>query len=166
LFAFGGIYAAGTFGMSMAEVTTFGIVLNITAGLGAFAFAWVDDWIGAKRTIALALIGLTLVGGALLVVEGKAAFWALALLLGIFFGPAQAASRSLMARLAPKHLRTEMFGLFALSGKATAFVGPFLLGWVTLAFDSQRVGIATVLIFLLVGLAILLRVEEPPKPPA
>jgi UMF1 family MFS transporter len=165
LFAFGGIFAAGTFGMSMAEVTMFGIMLNITAGLGAFAFAWVDDWIGAKRTIALALAGLTLVGGALLLVESKEAFWVLALLLGIFFGPAQAASRSLMARLAPAHLRTEMFGLFALSGKATAFLGPFLLGWVTLAFDSQRAGIATVLIFFLVGLAILLRVEERQEPP-
>ncbi|MGB8274604.1 MAG: MFS transporter [Alphaproteobacteria bacterium] len=161
LFAFGGIFAAGSFGMTIEEVTMFGIALNVTAGLGAAAFAWIDDWIGAKRTIALALVGLTLVGGTLLLVTGKAAFWVLALLLGVFFGPAQAASRSLMARLAPAQLRTEMFGLFAMSGKATSFVGPFVLGWVTLVFDSQRVGMATVLVFFVVGLGILIGVREP-----
>ena len=59
-------------------------------------------------------------------------------LVGIFVGPVQAASRSLMARLAPPALRTEFFGLYALAGKATAFIGPALVGWMTLAFDSQR----------------------------
>ena len=56
LFAFGGIYAAGTFGMAMAEVIQFGILLNVTAGLGALGFAWIDDWLGAKRTILIALV--------------------------------------------------------------------------------------------------------------
>ncbi|MDE2465644.1 MAG: MFS transporter, partial [Alphaproteobacteria bacterium] len=46
IFTFGGIYAAGTFGMTLAEVTLFGIILNVTAGFGAFSFAWIDDWIG------------------------------------------------------------------------------------------------------------------------
>lgn len=163
LFAFGGIYAAGSFGMDTAEVVIFGIALNITAGLGAASFAWVDDWIGAKRTVAIALVGLIACGAAILIAHEKAAFWVLALLLGIFFGPAQAASRSLMARLAPPELRAQMFGLYAMSGKATAFVGPFLLGTVTLAFDSQRAGMATVLAFFLVGLAILWTVKEPKR---
>ena len=163
LFAFGGIYAAGTFGMSFAEVAMFGIGLNITAGAGAAAFAWVDDWIGSKRTIAIALIGLMVFGAAILLIEGKTEFWVLALFLGLFFGPAQAASRSLMARLAPPEIRAQMFGLYAMSGKATAFIGPFFLGMVTLAFDSQRAGMGTVLIFFAVGLALLWLVEEPAR---
>jgi UMF1 family MFS transporter len=164
LFAFGGVYAAGTFAMKVDEVIAFGIALNLTAGLGAFAFAWIDDRIGAKRTIMIALGALTLIGAAVLVVESKAMFWALGLALGIFFGPAQAASRSLMARLAPADMRAEMFGLFALSGKATAFVGPALLGWVAAAANSQRVGMATVLVFFVVGMVILAPVREPPDP--
>jgi UMF1 family MFS transporter len=69
-----------------------------------------------------------------------------------FFGPVQAASRTLMARLAPEEERTEMFGLFALSGKLTAFMGPAAVGWITLATGSQRLGLASVLLFLIAGL--------------
>jgi UMF1 family MFS transporter len=163
LFAFGGIYAAGTFGMDITEVMLFGIALNVTAGLGAFAFGWVDDLIGPKRTIAVALVMLALTGAALLSVESKSAFWALGLVLGAFFGPAQAGSRSFMARLAPPDMRTEMFGLYSLSGKATAFAGPALLAWVAIATDSQRLGMATIIIFLVGGLALLLTVREPQR---
>jgi UMF1 family MFS transporter len=161
LFAFGGIYAAGTFRMPLDEVLMFGIALNVSAGLGSAAFAWVDDRIGSKTTIAVALTAVILLGGALLLVETKAAFWVLGVALGAFFGPIQAASRSLMAHLAPETMRTEMFGLYALTGKATAFLGPLLLGWATLAFDSQRAGMATVLAFFVVGLWLLLKVPAP-----
>lgn len=160
LFAFGGIYAAGTFGMDIAEIITFGIALNITAGLGAFAFAWVDDWIGPRRTILIALLGLVALGTPLLMVDGKAMFWALALPLGLFMGPAQAASRSMMAQLAPADMRAEMFGLFALSGRVTAFLGPAILAWATLEFNSQRAGMATVIVFLIVGFLLMLPVKE------
>jgi len=160
LFAFGGIYAAGTFGMDLTEVMMFGIALNVTAGLGAFLFGWVDDWIGPKRTISIALAMLAITGAALLVVESKSAFWVLGLALGTFFGPVQAGSRSFMARLAPPALRAEMFGLYALSGKATAFVGPALLAWITAATGSQRLGMATIILFLAGGLALLLTVRE------
>jgi UMF1 family MFS transporter len=163
LFAFGGIYAAGTFGMALKEVLLFGIALNVTGGVGAFAFAWIDDRIGSKRTIAFSIAAATLLGAAILLVHSKAWFWALGLALGIFFGPIQAASRSFMAHLAPPALRTEMFGLYALTGKATAFLGPAVLGWATLAFASQRAGMATILIFFVVGLALLILVEEPKR---
>ena len=59
LFAFGGIYAAGTFGMEVDEIILFGIALNVTAGLGAASFAWIDDWIGPKRTVLIALFALS-----------------------------------------------------------------------------------------------------------
>jgi UMF1 family MFS transporter len=160
LFAFGGIYAAGTFGMSFAEVIQFGIVLNIAAGLGAAAFAPLDDRIGAKRTILLSLAGLIACGAFVLLVESRTMFWIGGSMLGLFVGPAQAASRSMMARLAPAEERAEMFGLLALSGKATAFLGPATLGWATAAFASQRAGMATILLFWIAGFALLLRVQE------
>jgi UMF1 family MFS transporter len=161
LFAFGGIYAAGTFGMDTAEVIRFGILLNVTAGLGALGFAWVDDWLGAKRTILIALLGLFACGTAAVIATSTLAFWIAGGLLGIFVGPTQAASRSLMARMAPPELRTEMFGLYALTGKITAYIGPFLLGTVTYWTGSQRWGIATILLFFLVGALLLLPLEEP-----
>ncbi len=160
LFAFGGIYAAGTFGMEVDEIILFGIALNLTAGLGAAGFAWIDDWIGPKRTVLVSLFAIALIGIPLLLIESKGAFWALGLLIGIFMGPAQAASRSLMARLAPADQVTEMFGLFALSGKVTAFLGPAALATVTTLFASQRIGMATVLVFITAGAVILMTVRE------
>ena len=164
LFAFGGIYAAGTFGMDFTEIVLFGIAINVTAGLGALAFAWIDDWIGPKRTVLIALALLVLFGGLLLVVEGKTLFWLFALPLGLFVGPAQSASRTLMARMTPPGTTNEMFGLYSLSGKATAFLGPLALGWATLAFDSQRAGMSTIVIlFVLGGLLLALTVRDPLK---
>lgn len=159
LFAFGGIYAAGTFGMDLSQVITFGIALNVTAGLGAAAFAWIDDWIGAKPVIIISLLALIGLSSAILTVESVAWFWGLGIVLGLFVGPAQSASRSLMARLAPEAIRTEMFGLYAFSGKATGFLGPFALAAVTAAFDSQRIGMGVIVAFFVAGLILMLWVR-------
>jgi UMF1 family MFS transporter len=161
LFAFGGIYAAGTFGMTLAEVIQFGIALNVTAGLGAAAFAWMDDRIGAKPVIVVSLVALIGFGAAMLLVESVLWFWIFGLALGIFVGPAQAASRSLMARLAPAETRTEMFGLYAFSGKATGFLGPFILAAAITATGSQRAGMAVIIVLFAAGLLLLLPVREP-----
>jgi UMF1 family MFS transporter len=83
----------------------------------------------------------------------------MAMALGIFMGPAQAASRTLMARMAPEDEITAHFGLFALSGRITGFAGPAVLAMVTAATGSQRAGMATVLVFLGVGAAILATVR-------
>ena len=161
LFAMGGLYAAGTFGMEFEEILIFAIGLNVTAGLGAFGFAWLDDAAGSKRTVFVALVGLIGFATAVLLVTDKTVFIALALGLGIFVGPAQAASRSLMARLSPNELETEMFGLYAFAGKSVAFLGPVLFGIATEAFDSQRAGMATILLFFVAGGAVLTTVREP-----
>jgi UMF1 family MFS transporter len=153
MFAFGGIYAAGTFGMTPSQVIVFGIGLNITAGLGAAAFAWLDDRAGAHRTIVVSLVGLVVPGTLILLVESQTLFWIFGLSLGIFVGPVQASSRSYLARVAPAEVRGEMFGLFALSGKLTSFMGPLLVGWLTLASGSQRVGMASVIALFVIGLA-------------
>jgi len=161
LFAFGGIYAAGTFGFSFAEVIQFGIALNVTAAIGAVAFGWVDDRLGAKATIAAGLVGLLVCGAIVLISTSKPVFWIAALLIGLFLGPVQAASRTWMARYAPDEQRAELFGLMALSGKATAFLGPLLLAEITRATGSQRWGMATILVFFAVGLVLLASIRDP-----
>lgn len=158
VFAFGGVYAAGTFDMSQTGVLRFGIAINVAAGLGALALSWVDDWIGGRNTILLSLTGLIASASAILVVEDVVWFWVFAVIIGIFVGPLQAASRSHMARVAPEHLRSQMFGLFTFSGKATAFAGPLLVGAVTAATASQRWGMSTIVVFFAVGFALMLTV--------
>lgn len=158
IFAVGAIYAGAVFGMQTAEVIVFGILLNVTAGLGAFGFGWVDDRIGAKPTIILALIGVLVFGVPMLVIESKLWFYILGAAIGLFFGPAQSASRSLMARLAPAGMENEMFGLYAFSGRSTAFLGPWLFALVT-TFAGHRWGMATVMPFLVIGGLILLTVD-------
>jgi MFS transporter, UMF1 family len=160
LFAFGGVDAAGAFGMGTAEVLLFGIALNVAAGIGAFGFSWVDDWIGSRRTILFSLVNLIVWGSLILLVTEETLFWLFGMLLGVFVGPVQAASRAYLARAAPEPLRVQMFGLYALSGKATAFVGPLLVGLVTSLTDSQRVGMTVILGYFTIGLLLMLTVPE------
>lgn len=117
-----------------------------------------DDALGGRNTILLSLIGLGCSALAILVVDGATAFWVWGMILGIFVGPLQSASRSHLARIAPPHLQTQMFGLFAFSGKATAFAGPLLVGWVTAVTDSQRWGMSTILVFLVIGFLLMLTI--------
>ena len=159
-FAFGGIYAQGTFGFDLNEIMIFGLVLNVSAGVGAFLLASVDDRIGGKRTIQLSLAGLVVAALLAVFSPNKAWFWFSGVLVGLFVGPNQAASRSLMARFVPAEQENEFFGFYAFSGKATAFLGPWLLGVLTLQFGSQRVGMAVVLAFFLIGAALLHTVDE------
>lgn len=161
LFAVGGLYAAGTFGLNFEEILIFAIGLNVTAGLGAILFAFIDDKIGSKRTVLIALAGLFGLGLAILLIDSKAVFMALALGLGLFIGPAQAASRTLAARLTPPAMAAQTYGLYAFTGKSIAFLGPLAFALATQAFDSQRAGIATILIFWLAGGALLVKVREP-----
>jgi UMF1 family MFS transporter len=156
LFAFGGLFAAGHFGFRIDEVLILGILLNVTGAIGAAIFGWIDDRIGSKPTILIALAALTLLGGAALLIADKLLFWVIAAALGIFVGPAQSASRSLMARLAPRDLEAEAFGLFSLSGKATAFLASFAFSAATAWFGDIRAGMATILAFLAAGFLILL----------
>lgn len=180
VFAFGGIYAAGSLNFTFDEIMVLGIVLNITAGLGAFLMGYLDDKVGGKKTLKVTLLGLMLAialaffapeirpflqyvfGGSSVPywVNAKNIFWIAAVLIGVFSGPNQSSSRSLMGRFTPEEKKNEFFGFFAFSGKATAFVGPFLLGALTVAFDSQRAGISIVFFFFLFGYFLLGRVDE------
>ena len=160
IFAFGGIYAAGTFDFSFSEIMIFGIVLNIAAGAGAFAMGFLDDKVGGKRTIQISLYGLIIATVIAVFSPNKIFFWIAGIKVGIFSGPNQASSRSLMGRFVPPDKENEFFGFFAFSGKATAFMGPFLLGSLTELFNSQRVGMAAVFLFFIIGSLFLISVDE------
>lgn len=160
VFAFGGIYAAGTFGMDFGEVIVFGIVLNVVAGLSAFAFGFVDDRLGGKKTVLLSVGALALAAAVAVWAPDRRWFWLAGILVGIFAGPNQAASRSLMGRFTPDHHQAEFFGFFAFSGKITSFVGPFLLGRVAALAGSQRAGVAVVILLFLLGGIVLSYVDE------
>lgn len=176
--AFGGIYAGIVFGMVEAQLILFAIVLNVAAGLGAIGFAWADDRIGAKPTLIISLIGLIITGTSMVLVGTDAWAWApvlslpldftpdqqwlllLGMGLGFFFGPAQAAARSMMARISPPGLETEFFGIYALTGRAVGVLGPLAYGVAVTAMGSQRAGMATVIVLFMLGLGLLLTVRE------
>ena len=160
VFAFGGIYAAGTFGMTLSEVIKFGIGINVAAGAGAFLFGFVDDRIGGRRTVLVSCVALAAATALAAWAPTRTWFWIAGMSIGVFAGPNQAASRSLMARFAPPGRENEFFGFFAFSGRLTSFAGPALLGIATQTFGSQRAGVATILLFLLVGGGLLLLVDE------
>ncbi|ODA67948.1 Vacuole effluxer Atg22 like protein [Methyloligella halotolerans] len=184
IFAFGGIYAASVFGWQAAEMGVFGIILVVTAALGAWIGGHLDDRFGPKRVIAAMLLLLIVgtvgvlsidkdeilfvlqvppkeTGAALFASAGEKAYLVFAMLIGIASGPIQAASRTLMVRVTPAGQITEFFGFFAFSGKVTAFAAPLAIGAVTYLADSQRVGIATSVAFLLAGLWLLMKVRLP-----
>src|SRR5258708_7669475 len=142
VFAFGGIYAAGTFGMTLGDVIKFGIAINIAAGLGALLFGFVDDRIGGKRTVLLSCAALAAATALAVWAPTRGWFWVAGMLIGVFAGPNQAASRSLMARFAPRDGENEFFGFYAFSGRLTSFAGPALLGVAAQAVAIQRAGVA------------------------
>ncbi len=163
VFVVGGIFAAGVFGMTQTQVLVFGIVLNLTGGIGAALFGWVDDHLGPRRAILLALVGLFVTAAGAVTAPSATFFWVFGSALGLFVGPVQAGGRSLMARMAPAGRTTEFFGLFALSGKATAFLGPAVVATVTAATHSQRWGLSVLLVFFAAGGALLWTVRESPR---
>ncbi|PLX36571.1 MAG: MFS transporter [Hyphomicrobiales bacterium] len=181
LFAFGGIYAAGIFGWQTIEIGIFGIWLTITGTIGALAGGRLDDRFGPKAVIGGALwvlmagaVGVLSVDashvlfvvpvapageGGLFSSPGEVFYLVFGGLIGLAAGPIQAASRTLLIVLAPKTHITQFFGLFAFSGKVTSFLGPLVVAGVTAVTADQRIGIASILAFLVVGAGLLTLVQ-------
>jgi UMF1 family MFS transporter len=183
IFTFGGIYAASLFGWSAMQLGIYGIILSVAAAIGALCGGFLDDALGAKPVI-LGALGLLIAGLAgILAIDGgmasaaigAGAFWGMdiagftrpaegvylvcSVLAGIAAGPLQASSRSLLARMGPPDRITEFFGLYAFSGKITAFLAPFVVGLVTTLTGSQRIGLAAILVFLLASVAVFIGVK-------
>jgi len=159
VFIFGAMYAQATFGFDGSEVLVFGIVLNVVAGLGALGFGFVDDKLGGKNTLLITLAGLIIATTLAVAAPNRTWFWVAGVLIGIFVGPNQSASRSLMGRFVPEKHKGEFFGFFAFSGKVTSFMGPMLLGALVVPF-GMRVAVASLLGFFIVGGLILMTVDE------
>ena len=155
IFAIGGVYAAGTFDMQEANVLLFGVALSLSAGLGAAAFSAIDDRIGSRQTILMALTALLVFSSLILWVQDVFWFWVCGILMGFFVGPAQASSRAYLSQLVPEPLRAQMFGVYALAGRSTSFLGPIIVGALTALFQSQRIGLGIVPLYFAVGLWIL-----------
>ncbi|TIM35265.1 MAG: MFS transporter, partial [Mesorhizobium sp.] len=184
LLALGGLFAAGMFAWSITEIGLFGIILNVVAIVGCWIAARLDTALGSKAVVMISLVmlsvatigivstgpGFTLLGmlqlstadsGGLFGTAAEKAYILYGLLIGLAFGPVQASSRSYMARSVTAAESGRYFGIYALAGRATSFLAPFLvstIGWVS---GSQRLGMAVIVLFLGVGLAILVRTPYP-----
>ena len=170
VFAFGAILAAGTFGLSAGEVIIFGAVANIVAGIATILFGLLDDVLGPKRVILISLVALTALGLGIFVLHdgGKPVFWTLGLAMTAFVGPAQASSRSFLARVIPEGQGGEIFGLYATTGRVVSFLAPAAFGlfiWigsvVTGETNTQYWGILGIALVLVAGLAVLIPVKTP-----
>jgi UMF1 family MFS transporter len=185
IFAFGGIYGASVFNWGPLELGIFGIILTLVGAFGALIGGHLDDKLGPKTVIICALVALTAGAIGILSVDkthvlfttdvvekvagskpfsstGEQVFLAFAILVGLVAAPIQAASRSLLARLAPEEKITQYFGLFAFSGKVTAFLAPFCVAFLTQVSGSQRIGMSAILAFLLIGIVMMLFVRMRP----
>ncbi|MFE0017132.1 MFS transporter [Mesorhizobium sp. NPDC059054] len=178
LLSLGGAFAAAMFGWSITEIGVFGIILNVVAILGCWVAARLDTGLGSKVVVMISLVlltiatvgiistgpGYTLFGwlqlpgvdtGGLFGTPAEKAYIVYGLLIGLAFGPVQASSRSYMARSVTAEESGRYFGIYALAGRATSFLAPFLIATVTATTGSPRLGMAMIILFLLGGMAIL-----------
>ncbi|MHA3976286.1 MFS transporter [Halovulum sp. GXIMD14794] len=171
LFAFGGIYAAGVLGWGITQLGIFGIIAAAVGALGAWIGGRADRAFGPRPVIAAAIILLIGVSLVALTTSREAVlgmpvspesslpdliFMICGGLMGAGSGALQAASRTLLVHLAEgKMPMTEAFGLYALSGKATAFLAPLLIGLATQMSGDQALGVSPVIALFAIGLIML-----------
>ncbi len=160
IFALGPLFVEEVFGMTLTEVLTWGIFVNVTAGIGAFAMGFLDDRLGGKKTLFVTLAGLAIGGVWAVTAAGTSSIYMAGLWIGIFVGPNQAASRSLLGRFVPEVKETEFYGFYALSGKAIAFLGPLMYGELTRITGNPRIGMGSILVFFVIGALVLTTVDE------
>ena len=163
VFAFGAIIAAVTFQFTSNEVLIFGVVANLIAGISTIVAGRFDDIFGPRAVIIFALFGLVVAGTSTFFLHdaGKTVFWVCGLLLTVFVGPAQAASRSLLTRVTPAGREGEIFGLYATTGRAASFLAPGLWALFIAIFGFQYWGILGIVLVIAVGLVLMLLVKLP-----
>ncbi|MDO5727593.1 MAG: MFS transporter, partial [Bowdeniella nasicola] len=168
VFTFGGVIAGKVFGFSNAEVIQFAIAANVVAGLATIAGGKLDDVIGPKRVIILSLTLMIIAGFFVFFFHdgGATIFWIFGLILCIFVGPAQSASRTFLARIIPSGKEGEVFGLYATTGRAVSFLAPAAFTTATLIGEQlhgtgqgAHFGILGIIAVLALGLALLVPVH-------
>lgn len=176
LYTFGGIYAVGVLGWSTIQLGVFGILASVTGIFGSIAGGWLDTRLGTKRVVTLTILALIAASALVIsttethvlfvaVAEGSSVpdimFYCAGALIGAAGGALQAASRPLLVDQVEHPERMgEAFGLYALSGKATAFLAPLGIYIFTELSGSQRIGITPILILFVVGLLLLIPVRS------
>ncbi len=184
IFTFGGIYGSSVFGWGALPLGIFGLVLTVVGAIGALFGGILDDRFSAKAVIMASLILILIGAFGILSVDhthvlyfievapkaegsapfssiGERVFLGFAMIIGLVSAPTQASSRSLLARLAPPEKMTQFFGLFAFSGKVTAFLAPFFVATLTEISNSQRIGMSAIALFIIVGIVLMLPVKSP-----
>jgi len=156
----GGIFAVGVFNLEIKDLLVLSILMNITAFIGAIIGGYANDKFSSKSVIIFSLIGLIFSSTIILFVQTKIFFLIFASINGFFIGPIQSASRVFITKSIDKNNQASGFGLFALSGKLTSFIGPLLVSTLTYISNSQRIGFSAAIILLLIGLLILLKVKK------
>ena len=177
LYVFGGIYAAGVLGWGTFQLGVFGIVGALTGAIGAWAGGHIDTRRGPRPVIVVTIVVLIVVSAMIISTSPEEVlfiavgspdspsslpdilFFACGAMIGAAGGSLQAASRSMLVRHAEQGGAAEAFGIYALAGKATAFLAPFLIALATDLSGSQRIGVTPVLLLFAIGLALMTLVD-------
>ena len=161
VFAFGAVLGVSVYGISAADVLIFGVIASTVAAIGALVGGRLDDRIGAKPVIVASLAAMIAVGMTLLALSGPVAFWVCGLLLCMFVGPTQSAARTLLLRMTGEGKEGIAFGLYTMTGRAVAFLAPWLFFVFVDLFHADRAGLAGICLVLAVGLVGMLLVRVP-----
>ncbi len=179
IYVFGGIYAAGVLGWTSTDIGIFGIIAIITGTIFAWIGGRADQHFGPKPVITVCILALTAASILIVFISRDAVLWiavepgsyfpdqvfyVLGAVIGAAGGAIQAASRTMMVRQANPERMTEAFGLYALAGKATAFIAPLSIGIATAVTGSQRLGITPLIGLFLIGLVLLIWVNPKGEP--
>ena len=156
----GGIFAVGVFKLEIKDLLVLSILMNITAFIGAIIGGYANDRFTSKSVIIFSLLGLIFSSTIILFIKTQLLFLIFAAINGFFIGPIQSASRVFITKSIDQNNQASGFGLFALSGKLTSFIGPLLVSTITYISNSQRIGFSSAIILLLIGLFILLKVKK------
>ncbi len=156
----GGIFAVGVFNLEIKDLLILSILMNVTAFIGAIVGGYAIDKFSSKSVIIFSLLGLIISSSIILFVKSQLFFLIFAAINGFFIGPIQSASRVFITKSIDENNQASGFGLFALSGKLTSFIGPLLVSTITYISSSQRIGFSSAIILLLIGLLILLKVKK------
>ena len=156
----GGIFAVGVFNLEIKDLLLLSVLMNITAFIGAIIGGYANDKFSSKTVIIFSLVGLILSSSIILFLKSKIIFLIFASINGFFIGPVQSASRVFMTKSIDRNNQASAFGLFALSGKLTSFIGPLLVSTITYISNNQKIGFSSAIALLLIGLVILLNVKK------
>ena len=145
--------------MDIGEIVIFFAMVQTSAIIGSLLFGILADHLGHKRTLSMTLLLWLFIIILAYFVQEKWLFYFIGILAGIALGSSQSTSRSLMSDITPQEKKTEFFGFFSFFGKASAILGPFVFGVISVYFN-QRFAILSVGFFLLTGLILLQGVKE------